>query len=587
MTIRLLDDIVVNKIAAGEVVDRPESVVRELVDNAVDAGATDISIWIERGGKSKIRVLDNGTGMSRDDALMSFQRHATSKIQQASDLLRISTRGFRGEALSSISSVSRVRLRTRRDVDATGTDVELAAGVLRGVTPVASPIGTDIEVSALFYNLPARKKFLRSDKVEGDRVRRWLVSALLPFLDVRAHLYVDGREVLELRPSATIAERSSKLFRGTYIDVAHELEGYAAHGAIGHPSLARSSTQNFLIFVNHRLVRDGGMLRRIKEGFQSTLKEREYPVGYLLLSLPPEDVDINVHPQKSEVRFQHPAKVADLVTSAVRNGLNSFREPVIVARHKEEARSPLAPTFSMKNTEMHFQRSAIPPAPVIVGPISGQQSPSKTGAADRSTPPEGEKFLFSELRYLGQLFSCYLLCELHDHFVVVDMHAAHERYNYNVLRNGLARRDLPSQELLLSVSVDLHDGEAEAVAEASPLLQRYGFDVDLLGSSAAVVRSVPSILVGADVEAVLREVVSFAKDDRDSSAPLQMRLDAIAARIACHASIRSGKKMEREEVYALLSALDSSEFGSACPHGRPIVVSFRLPEVEAWFGRDR
>jgi DNA mismatch repair protein MutL len=600
MKIRVLADRVVNQIAAGEVVDRPASVIRELVDNALDAGADDISIWIESGGKSLIRVVDNGCGMERDDALLAFERHATSKLTSSDDLLSIQTMGFRGEALASIAAVSKAKLRTRQEEGAIGTEVVIEGGVLRNVLEVATPVGTEIEIRRIFFNTPARRKFLKLPKTEEQRVKVWLKHAALAHPDVRFRLTSDGKEVLNLSRRDDSISRAREYFRGSLVQFEREEDEIVVSGLIGHPGLAQYDSASTIILVNGRLISDRLVLKSLRDGFDSTLKPREFPIGFIRIDVHPASVDVNVHPQKSEVRFRDPSRVYGFVRDAVSTAIQQFRSPVqfkdvapaAMTRPQPsiEAHSELHPTFH--EGSLALQPRVVSSPQSALQPFAQPQALSASlASATQGARQADSPFRFSQLRYIGQALQCYLFCEFGEQVYVVDMHAAHERYNYNLIRNGFVGRSIASQQLLVPLTIELSEIGARRCVEHADLFARFGFGLELFGESSILIRSVPDIVVGSSVESLIKEVAAVAEEEGAGALQVdevfQQVIDRVAARIACHASIRSGKQMNEQEVYALFDALDSSDFSAACPHGRPVVVSFKEPDIEKWFGRDK
>lgn len=580
MKIKVLPDTVISKIAAGEVVERPSSVVRELVDNAIDAGANRIEVRIERGGRGLIEVLDNGCGMQRDDALLAFERHATSKLTASEDIFGISTRGFRGEALPSIASVSRFLLVSRTTQQEVATKVLFEGGVLKGVEPITSPVGTRCEVRHLFYNTPARKKFLKSDKVEESRIRSWLLRSSLATPHIRFSLVADGREVLNLLERESSLERAKTIFKGSVVPFSGQGEAGSCRGVVGHPALAETDAESFIILVNGRLVVDRAIIKAVKEGFHSTLKDREFPVGFIELQIPPEQVDVNVHPQKAEVRFARPGDLYAFVRSTLHSAVSSFHSPF---RGTPELVRPVAyPSPAPRAAgQPRFDFSAISTGNVAVStPLYAppQETPL---TVEEPLAVEEERFAYSSLRYIGQALGCFLFCEYDDQVYVVDMHAAHERINYNIIRRRLREGGGRSQRLLMPEVVELSVEQMESLGELMPLLQNAGLEVEEFGESAVVVRGIPEKLSKEAVPFLIKEVAT-----RGASA-IEDRIDAVAARLACHASVRGGDLLTREEVYALFEQLDQAELGAACPHGRPVAVPFKRSQIEQWFGRDR
>lgn len=614
MKIKVLSDSVINQIAAGEVVDRPAGVVRELVDNAIDAGATDVFVTLQGGGNSRLKVRDNGIGMGKDDAILAFERHATSKVSVIEDLTGIATRGFRGEALASIAAVSKVQLRTRLADASIGTHVVFRGGKLVNVQPAPWSQGTEIEVEHLFFNTPARRKFLKSPKSEIARIRSWIANSSLSHPSVRYRLISDGDEILNLRPVDSIQARARDVFSPELISCSLQEGGLRVHAMVSHPGEAVSDTSGLVVLVNGRMVVDKIIFRAVKEGYDSMLKDREFPVGYVSLELPGEFVDVNVHPQKSEVRFRHPSQVFAVVRGAILAGIRGLQRPLGLANPAQErvpqpnGSSPesTADVHPQQNIAEHFPVHAENDGPrVTAAPLlaleprhSGSvQSPveaytaseSQTHVAVQSTRQpieETTSFSFAALRYVGQILGCYLLCEWQDSLVVVDMHAAHERVNYNSIREGYARKELVAQPLLIPQVLTLPYEQVNNLTEQMELIRTLGFDLEAVEPQKIEVRAVPSILshinCGSLVRDLAAEPISEGWQER-----VEERIDHIAARIACHASVRSGDVLNRQEAYALFDQLDRVAVSGACPHGRPVVARFSREAVERWFGRDR
>lgn len=619
MKIKVLPDTVINQIAAGEVVERPASVVRELVDNAIDAGATDIFVALEGGGHSRLKVRDNGCGMTKDEAILAFERHATSKVTSIEDLLSLETLGFRGEALASIAAVSKIHLKTRsRDGDV-GTHVVFRGGKLSDVQSIAWNIGTEIEVEHLFFNTPARRKFLKSPRSEVARIRTWLAHSGLGRPSVRYRLVSDGDEVLHLAPAATIADRAQSIFPGDLIPISLSEGGVAVEGMVSHPGQALSDQSGFVVLVNGRLVTDKIIQRAVREGYDSMLKDREYPVGYLAITLASDQVDVNVHPQKSEVRFRHPQQIFAVVQGAVTAGVRTIRRPVQMVAPVAPGRPGDVPLQSSHEWASQMQPTAEPfPHPVYqprnlfdrdVAPAALYEQPEPQARVSAVTRGVNEStvfyqnttesqpltarshvanstFRFSSLRYIGQALECYLICELEERLVVVDMHAAHERVNYNKIRQARAENRLTSQRLLIPEAVRLTEEQVVQLMEQEPLLRELGFEIAPVGRESVSVQGVPGVVAHLDCVALLKECAAepLAAGWRER---VEERIDHIAARLACHASVRSGDLLTKQEAYALFAQLDEAELSGACPHGRPVVTQFSREMVERWFGRDR
>ncbi|MEY4667396.1 MAG: hypothetical protein RL518_95 [Pseudomonadota bacterium] len=629
MKIKVLSDVVINQIAAGEVVERPASVVRELVDNAVDAGATDIFIALESGGHNRIRVRDNGCGMTRDEALLAFERHATSKVASIEDLNTLTTMGFRGEALASIAAVSKIKLTTRSRDATIGTAVTFRGGKLVDVQSVPWNEGSEMEVEHLFFNTPARRKFLKSPRSEVSRIRSWVAHSALSRPQVRYRLVSDGDEILNLPIVDSIQARGAHVFPGDLTPVSLREGGVKVQGMIGHPGQALSDASGFVILINGRLVSDKIILRAAREGYDSMLKDREFPIGYLSIVMPPEYVDVNVHPQKSEVRFRHPDQVFAVVRGAVLAGVRSIKRPLMSAAApavsvEAEAPMPPAPEFP----RAAFASPSGPPSPVsstaqqapvsrfdwpIPAPTAKAPEITPVVAASNvaeviapmtfqpsffvaSAPPEAyvgtqrvvanRDFRYQDLRYIGQLLGCYLVCEIHNRLVVVDMHAAHERVNYNKIREARAKRALTVQKLLIPERVRLTPEQVVGLLEQGEALQELAFEVVQVDAETVEVHGVPGVLSHLDAIGVIKDIAAepVMAGWRER---LDERIDHLTARLACHASVRGGDLINRDEAYALLQQLDVAETAGACPHGRPVVAEFSRDAVERWFGRDR
>ncbi len=602
MKIKVLPDTVINQIAAGEVVERPASVVRELVDNAVDAGASDVFVTLESGGHSRISVRDDGCGMSRDEAVLAFERHATSKVSTIEDVMTLSTLGFRGEALASIAAVSKIKLRTRRSEDDVGAEVTFRGGRLVNVQSCSWNKGTELEVEHLFFNTPARRKFLKSPRSELARIRSWLAHSSLGRPAIRYRLVSDGDEVLNLPAVMSVKERAQQVFPADLMPVALQEGGLSVEGMVSHPGQALSDASGLVIVVNGRLIVDKLVLRAVREGYDSMLKDREYPVGYIAITMNPEDVDVNVHPQKSEVRFRRPDQVFAVVRGAVLTGVRSIRRPMATARETSVRELSIQPSYGVS--------CAAPAAPQLLRDLtvgeavaapyaeSTAQNVARSPIPSRNEifPRESYQasfvrdshraFRYADLRYIGQALECFLLCEIEERLVVVDMHAAHERVNYNRIRKARAERTLVTQKLLIPEIVRLSEEQVVSLMEQSEVLQELAFEVTQQGRDEVVIHGVPSVVSQCSCASLIKEfaVELVVAGWRER---LEERIDHMAARVACHASIRSGDAITKQEAYALFTQLDEAELSGACPHGRPCVTEFSRDAVERWFGRDR
>lgn len=612
--IKLLPSQIANLIAAGEVVERPSSVVRELIDNSIDALADDVQVMIEGGGQQLVRVTDNGVGIPPAEAATAFERHATSKISEVSDLDHIATLGFRGEALPSIAAVAKVILRTRVRECAEGQEVSVEGGVLLHNRATASPPGTEVSVRGLFFNTPARRKFLKSAKSDEQRCKALVQQMALAHPKVRFRLLADGREIVNLPPRAELKERARDLFRGVTVTFHEQVSGVTLEGVLGHPALAQGDRDVLTLIVNGRVVSDRMLLRAIKDGYTATLKDRETPLGVLRVSLAAELVDVNVHPQKSEVRFRDGGRVFVLVRETVRKAVQEFSSALLassdaspysalhVAQHATQ-RAAGSLSFTHRNLPLgsgalrgprweplRIDRSdglseevigvtEAPPSYVTAPMVTSQMLASRGTSV---VPP----LLLSELQYIGQALGCYLLCQSPDALYCVDMHAAHERINHNAIVQGLQSRTLRAQVFLVPHLVFLGEVGVNRLEEISFSVEAAGFRWTRAEGGQIAISQAPALLSSRACEEFLREI---AASEQDAELPglKDALLQRIAARLACHASIRSGDQITREEAHALLCALDEAEFSGACPHGRPVVTRLSRSQIEQWFGRDR
>jgi DNA mismatch repair protein MutL len=582
--IRILDDRLVSQIAAGEVVERPASVVKELVENALDAGAADVRIDLEGGGKRRIRVADDGQGMGRDDALLAFDRHATSKISAFDDLERVATLGFRGEALSSIAAVARVELMTARQ-PGDGTRVRIEGGRVRSAEPAAHPRGTSVEVASLFFNVPARRKFLKSPRTELRRAAEVVQGYALARPEIGFTLRHEGRTLLEAAPAgegvAAARARIGEVFGAELSRQLVELPAGSAvdsetiWGYIGDPSTAGS--QRRFVFVNRRLLRDRAVLATFYRAVREEWHGDGFPALFLFLDLPPGMVDVNVHPQKAEVRFREPA-LFDRLFRRLRHGLAEARgeEPAPLDLPAEAPQAPLAwggLGGSAQAGELrepgapHLAEAVLAPLERPVVPLSGRR---------------GEPRSF---RLLGQYKGTLILLEGPRGLMLIDQHVAHERILYERFRRALDGERAASQTLLEPLVLELAPSEAMRLGELVPGLESCGFELRELSGGSFTLAAVP---VGVDVE-MAREMVLEAAASGESVATaedLRARiLDALAAGLSCRAAVKMHHPLTPEEMEILVAELFVAEQPYACPHGRPVVLEMTDADLERRFGR--
>lgn len=590
--IRQLDDAAINRIAAGEVVERPASAVKELVENALDAKAARVEISIADGGKTLIRVTDNGVGMTPDDLPLALSRHATSKID-GSDLLNIHSFGFRGEALPSLGAVGRLTIRSRT-VDGEGAEVTVAGGVHDPVRPSALTAGTVVELRDLFYATPARLKFLRTDRAEmqaiSDVIKRLAMAE--PFVTFILTDVSQGKSRVTFRADAETGD----MFEGLHarlrsvlgkdfadnalpIDALREdvhLTGYAAL-----PTYSRGSTLQQFLFVNGRPVRDKVLIGALRGAYMDTLSRDRHPAACLFIDLDPTRVDVNVHPAKSEVRFRDPGAVRGLIVSALRAALANagHRASTTVANATLGAMQP-------EKTEARvyqMDRPQMSRGPAYRPDGFADMAPDMSGRVEMI-----EDFKAQEDHPLGaaraQVHENYIIAQTDTGIVIVDGHAAHERLVYEKLKTQMAQNGVAAQALLIPEIIEMSDSDAAQLLAVADDLTRFGLTIEPFGGGAIAVRETPAILGEVNAQAMLRDILDEL-DDQGSSTLVQEKLEAILSRVACHGSIRTGRRMRGEEMNALLREMEQTPRSGQCNHGRPTYVELKLSDIERLFGR--
>jgi DNA mismatch repair protein MutL len=578
--VRLLSDTLASQVAAGEVIERPASVVKELVENSLDAEARSIEIMIRRGGISLIRVTDDGVGMDRDDALLCLERHATSKIRTAADLATVGTLGFRGEALPSIASVARFRLTTREKGAVAGTEVLVAGGKVETVRDGGEAPGTQIEVRSLFYNLPARRKFLRSENTETRHIEHQLNLQAIGHPEVAFSLVRDERLVFQLPATRTLRDRIRDLLGSELLARLLEVEPAArgkvrVSGFIGQAGVSRASRGQQFVFVNGRAVESPVIGAALKEGYHTALMKGQFPVTFLFVALDPAEVDVNVHPAKREVRFRDPAGVREAVVAAVRRTLEGDRES-----WQEQFRAP-------EPTETPFVRPVPPlPPPEEVQPIlpGPARPPEITTEAPFSADEERRPVGRHQFRILGILNKLYVLMENAEGLVLVDQHAAHERILFEELRRRMEEQGVPSQRLLLPQVVELAPRDAEWIERNLATLRKMGLGVEGFGRHAFKLESLPPFLSGAEPARLLQDVIDSLKSASHHSSPLRLGEEMIAKTVCRHA-VKANDFLRHPEVEKLIRDLLECELPYCCPHGRPTMIQISLGELEKKFGR--
>jgi DNA mismatch repair protein MutL len=592
--IQRLPPALANQIAAGEVVERPASVVKELVENALDAGATRVAIAVDFGGKKLIAVEDDGEGMSPEDAELSIERHATSKIRSAADLAAIHTLGFRGEALPSIASVSRFRLRTRRRGAIAGTEIRVDGGRVTSVAETGAPEGTLVEVCDLFFNLPARRKFLKADTAETAQVSRLATQLALGYPDIGFVLRSGGRVLLEAPPAGSHEERFYQIYgdRPDLVPVVKEAAGLRVRGfvaALGEQGPARGPQH---VFVNQRIVRDRTIAHAIQQAYSvATIKERS-PEVHLFIELAPDRVDVNVHPTKAEVRFLDQGLVHEVLRRAIVDALGATGAPELVL-------TPAMPAPGVPATgalPLGFgQVSAGDPAAVPASAFGGWPAPA-AGAMpgpqpvwpdSRAGTAAGRETIGALIRPmvpLGQFRNTFIIAADDEGLAIIDQHVAHERILFEQISERLTGQPLESQRLLTPVIFELPAGERQTLLSHTPALARFGFEIEDFGGAALQVCSVPAILDWPRIEESLRAVASDL-DGLSPGAAVDDVLRRVAATMACHAAVKANDPLTREKMQYLLDELRRTAHSSVCPHGRPVVLRLTRREIERNFDR--
>ncbi len=594
--IRVLPDALVDQIAAGEVVESPASVVKELVENALDAGADHITIEVEGGGLALVRVADNGHGMDASDATLALQRHATSKIADASDLAAIRTLGFRGEALPSIASVSRLTLETRPAGAQVGTLVEAQGGVV-SARPCATAAGTRVTVRDLFHNVPARLKFQKGERSRVAAIRDLVARTALAWPACHVTLVVEGRSTLDLPPCPRLSDRAVQVFGREACEGLHEFPpdeaavggrapgepagaggggaggpaGVRVSGVLGAPALARPDPGRVVLLVGGRPIQDAGLRRAVLTAYSGLVPEGRFPLVVVRLDLDPADVDVNVHPRKTEVRFRDARAIQAAVFEAVRDALAGtpwIRTEGPAAGSGPGSAAAWRGAAAWSSSEDRTGVREPPAAPA-------QALPTLFGGAGAGR--------FSRLKFVGQVAGTILVCEGDGTLVLVDQHAAHERVRFERLWEGVRSRRVPAEALLIPEVVPVSPLEASRLDEAMETLAVLGFDLEPYSGGVVAVRAVPAVLRGRAAAPVVQECLAAAGADASSDGVARLR--KVVATVACHSAVRAGDPMGEAEVHALLQEMDRVDLAAYCPHGRQAVVTYPLDTVLRWFGR--
>ncbi len=606
----LLPDEVASQVAAGEVVERPASVVKELVENSIDAEADRIEVAITRGGMSVIRVVDNGIGMDRDDALLSLERHATSKIRTGQDLARIATLGFRGEALPSIASVSRFRMATRPRDALEGTEILVNGGTIDSVRSSGEAPGTLIEARSLFYNLPARRKFLRTDNTETSHIQHQLQLQATGHPQIGFVFVRDQNTVFQAPPVKRLWDRVRDLRGSDFVGQLLEIEsaafgGIGVSGFIGKAGISRSTRAEQIIFVNGRPIENITIQHGIREGYHTALMKGQYAVTLLFLEMNREAVDVNVHPAKREVRFREPDQVRDAVAEAIRKTLESDRnrwtqtfqrpsnvEPVSpIAAAAAVYDPPLIPTTEQFALRRDWSEFYSPTAPAA-DPAVKQSAEWNEPAVPKSTTPAETEDQSSALaagsdlqfRILGVLGKLYVMMENQEGLVLVDQHAAHERILFERLRRQMEQGGVPVQRLLIPLTVQVTPKDYDWIMSNAPALEKMGFVMEPFGESTLKIDGIPQFFRTQDPSTAIRQLVDELRSMTTTTSRLRMGEDVIAKTVCRHA-IKANDDLRLPEVEKLIQDLLSCELPYCCPHGRPTMIQLNYGELEKKFGR--
>jgi DNA mismatch repair protein MutL len=587
----VLSEDIANKIAAGEVVERPASIVKELVENSIDAGASDIRVELEKGGCESIAVIDNGLGIEYEDVALVFERHATSKIQYFEDLGRIASFGFRGEAMPSIASVARVELSTRRRDDLAGTKALVEAGAIKEIAPVGCMAGTQIYVTKIFANVPARRKFLKKESTEQGLCLDTVTRLALAHPEISFQVSAGGREVFVASVARDISERIAMVmgadFSNHCLPVNAQNEGVGLSGFISRPEFTRSNSKSIFLFVNKRFVRDNSVTHAVLSAYRQIIEARRFPAGVLFLEIPAADIDVNVHPAKMEVRFRDSRGIYDLVSQAIAQSL-ALREATkdsfvyrLLPREKPSAPISFRREESFSRPGGLYSRpdrqQAISPDLMI--PAVREQAASYARPDDYA----GEPATFGDYCYVGQFANTYLIFTGENGLVLIDQHAAHERIVFERLKKSAAQKII-GQPLLLPEVVSLSPGQIALFSDYIDFLQEIGLEIEIFGRDAVVVKALPAILSPAQAREIIADIADQLSD-QNKSPDLQERKEKILAALACRAAIKANNIFTPEEVMALRRDLQATPFNTTCPHGRPISINFSLSEIERMFKR--
>ena len=584
MSIRILPNTLINQIAAGEVIERPAAVVRELVENALDAGATQIDILARDGGLSFISVTDNGSGMSASDLELAVERHATSKMV-TDDLLNIKTMGFRGEALPSIGAVSRLTITSRRKNDEHAWSIFVDGGAKHAVQPAAQGIGTTIEVRDLFYATPARLKFMKSANAERQAIVDVIERLAMAHPQVGFTFSHDNRESLNVPARDDFMTRIGKITgEHDHLIEMRKADGeYMLHGIFATPALTAPHAANQVFIVNNRPIKDRGLSAVLRAAYLDILPRDRYPVAFLHLTVPHVSVDMNVHPAKAEVRFRELEKIKSLIISGARQALEAPLVNAVsnVTAFPQRSHFPhnVAPSVQAVNLSIVTQSPGFAESWMPAARVDNASAPAEE--AEQNYP---QNFPLGAAR--AQLFNTYIVAETADGLILVDQHAAHERIVYERMKNALAAKTIERQGLLIPEIVNVTASEQETLLKAADILAELGLGIDGFGVNAIAVNEVPALLgANANLQDLVKDIVALLKTEQDANQILERRLFDLCAKFACYGSVRAGRSLNLSEMNALLRQMEETERSGQCNHGRPTFVKLTEAELEKLFAR--
>ena len=589
----VMDEELSGQIAAGEVVERPASIVKELIENSLDAGATDILVELENGGKQSIRVIDNGEGMDREDALLAFERYATSKIRTFDDMYTIDSFGFRGEALPSIASIAKCEILTRTKESPSGTRIFLEGGVVTEVKEAGCPIGTSLHIRDIFYSTPARKKFLKKDSTEQAHCIDSTIRLALAHPHVRMRLVTPKREVLDVPGTDNLTERISIILGEdlpkNFVPVEKHEGNVRVEGFASKPVVTRSNTKGIFCYVNGRFIRDSILNNAIMTPYRRVIETKRYPSAVIFITVPPEDVDVNVHPTKMEVRFSNPWNIHSMLVKALTSSLAEVALSSDMAHFYPSGRGePSLPEYRRRVQESLHRYTVMSSTKAPVSTY--QQGVHRDNNEDRiqdlflQDTLSGQVVTFASLRYLDQIAGTYLLFSTPDSAILMDQHAAHERVLFEQLKIGYKEKEGQKQILLIPEVISLTPADYIVLIDHLVFLNTIGFEIEGYSGNTVIIKSVPTILSDVDLKGMVSAIIEEVEKTGKSTGIQEVR-DKILTRVACQCAVKANHKLTEAEVEGLCRDLDSIPFASTCPHGRPLFIKFDIRDLEKMFRR--